>query len=165
MSKHIQIAENPAMQFLSLGQGANPKVQAEPVPTPLAVAKVEAKREISKETSPEACQLELEESGMPVDNSETPLKAVIKEVGAKIQQSSPVKNPRELKRRRVNLIIRQSLSDDLEMTARMKEISFNGAFSRAVKAYIEAERENLESYKRFRAKIQSRDEDRGRVIK
>jgi hypothetical protein len=146
MSKHIQITENPAMQFLSLGQGISPKVQAEPVPTPFIEVKAHATRNLREEVVPAASRREPNEPGMPVDNSETPLKAAVKEIGTKIQQSNPMKNPKELKRRRVNLIIRQALSDDLEMAARMKEISFNEAFSRAIKAYVEAERANLEVY-------------------
>jgi hypothetical protein len=95
---------------------------------------------------------------MPIGNRNTPLRAGITEIERKIQKSKgSVK--KELKRRRVNLIIRQSLSDDLEMAARIKEISFNEAFTRAVQAYVDDERINLEAYKRFKAKIKGRDED------
>jgi hypothetical protein len=94
---------------------------------------------------------------MPIGDRNT-LKAGITETERKIQKSDGSAK-KELKRRRVNLIIRQSLSDDLEMAVRIKEISFNEAFTRAVQAYVEAERINLEAYKRFKAKIEGRDED------
>jgi hypothetical protein len=160
MSKHIQITENPAMQFLSLGQRTSPKVQAEaePVLTPLTEAKTHVRQDSEPEVVPATSRTEPNEHGMPVGKNETSLKAASKEIGAKIHKpDGSVK--KELKRRRVNLIIRQSLSDDLEMAARMKEISFNEAFTRAIQAYVEAERSNLEAYKRFRAKIKDRNED------
>jgi hypothetical protein len=157
MSKNIQIAENPAMQFLSLGQGVRAKVQAAPVPIPLAGVKANARQDFGEEVVPEASRTESKEPGMPIGDRNT-LKAGITETERKIQKSDGSAK-KELKRRRVNLIIRQSLSDDLEMAARIKEISFNEAFTRAVQAYVEAERINLEAYKRFKAKIKGRDED------
>jgi hypothetical protein len=94
---------------------------------------------------------------MPIGNRNT-LRADTTEIEGKIQKSKGSAK-KELKKRRVNLIIRQSLSDDLEMVARIKEISFNEAFTRAVQAYVDDERINLEAYKRFKAKIKGRDGD------
>jgi hypothetical protein len=158
MSKNIQIAENPAMQFLSCGQESSPKVQAEPVLTHLAEVKTTTKQDLGDEVIPETSRIESKEHGMLIGNRNTPLKAAVTEIERKTQKSNSL-TKRELKRRRVNLIIRQSLSDGLEMVAHIKEISFNEAFTRAVQAYVEAERTNLEAYKRFKAKIKGGDED------
>jgi hypothetical protein len=158
MSKNIQIAGNPAMQFLSCGQESSPKVQAEPVLTHLTEVKTNTKQDLGEEVIPETSRTESKEPGMPIGNLNTPLKIAVTEIERKIQKSNyPAK--KELKKRRVNLIIRQSLSDSLEMVAHIKEISFNEAFTRAVQAYVEAERTNLEAYKRFKAKIKGGDEN------
>jgi hypothetical protein len=61
MSKNIQIAENPAMQFLSLGQGVRAKVQAAPVPIPLTGVKANARQDFGEEVVPEASRTESKE--------------------------------------------------------------------------------------------------------
>jgi hypothetical protein len=65
----------------------------------------------------------------------------------------PVKAAKELKRKRLNLLIQSSLYTDMEKIAHVKEISINEAISVAVREYRDREQKALELYDRFKEQV------------
>ena len=56
------------------------------------------------------------------------------------------KHGRELKRKRCNLELLPSLHENIKKIAYVKNISANEAINRALRLYLETEKENLEKY-------------------